>query len=95
MFKPALRLGWITVHPLPWIEKPGGQKVPRKRVLSDDEIKIQWQDLDLTEGTWTQPNTKNGSIHLTPLVGQSLDILLERFQGETDGYVYRVLRRLI
>jgi len=120
LFKPALRLGWIKVHPLQWVSKPGGQEIPRKRVLSDDEIKIlwqyfdklmptprdilklglltaqrpgeiskmQWQDIDLTEGTWTQPNTKNGSIHITPLVGQSLNIFLERYQGEIDGYVF-------
>jgi len=46
MFKPALAKGWITVHPLQWIDKPGGAEPPRKRVLSDDEIRTLWPHLD-------------------------------------------------
>lgn len=46
IFRPALRHGWITVHPLQWIEKPGGSEPPRKRVLSDDEIKTLWPYFD-------------------------------------------------
>jgi integrase len=46
MFRPALRYGWIEVHPLQWIEKPGGSETPRKRVLTDDEIKEIWPHLD-------------------------------------------------
>ena len=42
MFKPALKLGWITVHPLQWVDRPAGQELPRKRVLSDEEIKQVW-----------------------------------------------------
>ena len=46
MFKPALAMGWINVHPMQWIEKPGGSEPPRKRVLSDDEIKVLWPLFD-------------------------------------------------
>jgi integrase len=42
LFKPALEQGWITTHPLQWISKPGGAEPPRKRVLTDDEIRILW-----------------------------------------------------
>ncbi|CAK8716854.1 hypothetical protein GKODMF_08460 [Candidatus Electrothrix gigas] len=46
MFKPALEKGWITVHPLQWIDKPAGEEVPRKRYLEDDEIRILWPCFD-------------------------------------------------
>ena len=42
MYRPALKKGWITIHPLQWIEKPGGSEPPRKRVLSSDEIRTLW-----------------------------------------------------
>ena len=42
MFKPALQKGWITIHPMQWLDKPGGAEPPRERVLSDDEIKKLW-----------------------------------------------------
>ena len=46
LFKPALAQGWITVHPLQWIDKPGGAEAPRKRFLSDDEIRAIWPKFD-------------------------------------------------
>lgn len=46
MFKPAIAKGWITIHPLQWIDKPGGSEPPRKRVLSDEEIKKIWPCFD-------------------------------------------------
>lgn len=46
VFKPALAKGWIKVHPLQWIDKPGGAEEPRKRFLTDDEIRSLWQHLD-------------------------------------------------
>ena len=46
IFKPALAMGWINVHPMQWIEKPGGSEPPRKRILSDDEIKVLWPFFD-------------------------------------------------
>lgn len=46
MFKPALARGWIEVHPLHWIDKPGGTEEPRRRFLSDDEIKALWPHFD-------------------------------------------------
>ena len=42
MFKPALRKGWIEAHPMQWLERPAGEEVSRKRVLSDDEIVGLW-----------------------------------------------------
>ena len=46
MFKVALGNGWITIHPLQWLDKPGGAEPPRERVLSDDEIKKLWPCFD-------------------------------------------------
>ncbi len=46
MFKPALAQGWITIHPLQWIDPPGGKESPRQRVLTDEEIKILWHHFD-------------------------------------------------
>jgi integrase len=46
MFQPALELNWITIHPLQWIKKPGGTEAPRKRVLSDEEIKAVWPHIE-------------------------------------------------
>lgn len=120
MFKPALRIGWITVHPLQWIEEPGGTEAPQKRVLSDKEIRalwpyfgqlrpnprdmlrlglltaqrpgeiaaMRWGDIDLTEKTWTLHSTKNRSVHLTPLVGQTYAINETRWEGHTSGWVF-------
>jgi integrase len=46
LFKVAIQKGWITIHPLQWLDKPGGQEPPRKRILTDDEIKILWTYFD-------------------------------------------------
>ncbi len=46
LFKVAIQKGWITIHPLQWLDKPGGQEPPRKRILNDDEIKILWTYFD-------------------------------------------------
>ena len=46
MFKPALEKGWITVHPLQWIDKPAGEEAPRKRYLNDKEIRALWPCFD-------------------------------------------------
>lgn len=46
IFKPALAKGWIKVHPLQWIDSPGGQEVSRKRFLSEDEISTVWPHFD-------------------------------------------------
>lgn len=42
LFKPALAKRWIDMHPLQWVDKPGGQERSRSRVLSDDEIRTIW-----------------------------------------------------
>lgn len=46
MFKVALANGWITIHPMQWLDKPGGSEPARKRVLSDDEIRTLWPFFD-------------------------------------------------
>lgn len=47
LFKPALALNWIQVHPMQWLDRPGGEEKPRDRVLSDSEIRILWHQFDL------------------------------------------------
>lgn len=47
MFKTALANGWITIHPMQWLDKPGGAEPARKRFLTDEEIRILWQHFDL------------------------------------------------
>lgn len=42
LFKPAMKKGWLTVHPMQWLDKPGGTEPPRTRHLSDDEIRTLW-----------------------------------------------------
>jgi len=46
LFKPALANGWIEIHPLHWIDKPGGSEPPRRRILVDDEIRTLWPLFD-------------------------------------------------
>ncbi len=46
MFKVAIQKGWITIHPLQWLDKPGGEEPPRKKILTDDEIEILWKYFD-------------------------------------------------
>ncbi|WP_167495747.1 tyrosine-type recombinase/integrase [Desulfosediminicola ganghwensis] len=42
MFKVALANGWINIHPMQWLDKPGGSEPARKRFLTDDEIRCLW-----------------------------------------------------
>ena len=46
MFKVGLAKSWITIHPMQWLDKPGGSEPPRKRVLTDDEIRALWPCFD-------------------------------------------------
>ncbi len=46
MFKVAIQQGWIKIHPMQWLSKPGGSEPPRKRYLSDEEIKTLWPYFD-------------------------------------------------
>jgi integrase len=46
MFKVALSKSWITIHPMQWLDKPGGSEPPRKRVLTNDEIRTLWACFD-------------------------------------------------
>jgi integrase len=45
MFKPALAGGWITIHPMQYLDRPSKEK-PRKRILSDKEIEAVWPYFD-------------------------------------------------
>ncbi|MFM8442458.1 MAG: tyrosine-type recombinase/integrase [Methylococcus sp.] len=47
-----------------------------------------WADLDLEQGTWRIPKTKNGEALTLPLVGPALDILAERQKAAIPGAVY-------
>lgn len=49
---------------------------------------MRWEDVDLGEKVWTQHDTKNGSVHLTPLVGAAYAIFLARWEGQTEGWVF-------
>lgn len=46
MFKVALANGWIHIHPMQWLDKPGGTEPARKRFLTDDEIKTLWPHIE-------------------------------------------------
>ena len=46
MFKPAIAKGLITIHPMQWIDKPGGPDSPKKWVLSDEEIRTFWPQFE-------------------------------------------------
>jgi integrase len=46
MFKVGLAKSWITIHPMQWLDKPGGSEPPRKRVLTDEEIHTLWACFD-------------------------------------------------
>lgn len=42
MFKTALDLGWLEVHPMYMMSKPGGAEPPCDRFLNDEEIRAVW-----------------------------------------------------
>ncbi len=46
MFKVALANGWISIHPMQWLDKPGGAESARKRFLSEEEILTLWPHFD-------------------------------------------------
>jgi hypothetical protein len=46
VFKVAIQQGWIKIHPMQWLSKPGGSEPPRKRYLSDEEIRTLWPYFD-------------------------------------------------
>lgn len=54
MFKVALANGWIEIHPMQWLDKPGGSEPARKRFLTDEEIRTIWPHF---EGL--QPNPRD------------------------------------
>ncbi len=47
MFITALDLGWIEMHPMYMMKKPGGHETGRQRYLTDDEIRKIWPHFDI------------------------------------------------
>ncbi len=48
---------------------------------------MRWEDLNLVDGLWTIPNTKNHTTHIVPLSDPALQILRTMHAGEVSGYV--------
>jgi integrase len=49
---------------------------------------MRWADLDLAEGKWHIPVTKNGQPHDVPLIAEAVTILRERLKGADDKDVF-------
>lgn len=49
---------------------------------------MRWDELDLTNGLWRIPMTKNGTSQLVPVVGKAIDILLVRKEKATSEWVF-------
>jgi integrase len=48
-------------------------------------LSMSWNDIDLSAGIWTIPETKNGSSQLVPLGQTELDILTSRRDAQKDN----------
>lgn len=85
MFKVALAKSWITIHPMQWLDKPGGSEPPRKRVLTDEEIRLLWPCLDKV-----RPNPRD-ALKLGLLTAQRPgEILSMRWEDiDMDNAVWR------
>ena len=78
MFKAGLAKSWITIHPMQWLDKPGGSEPPRKRVLTDDEIHILWPCFDKV-----RPNSRD-ALKLGLLTAQRPGEILSMRWEEVD-----------
>lgn len=49
-----------------------------------------WRDINLTTGTWTIPETKNGEPHIVPLPRQAIDLIRARMREtpKADGLIF-------
>lgn len=85
MFKVGLAKSWITIHPMQWLDKPGGSEPPRKRVLTDDEIRTLWACFDKT-----RPNPRD-ALKLGLLTSQRPgEILSMRWENvDLDNAIWR------
>jgi len=85
MFKTGLAKSWITIHPMQWLDKPGGSEPPRKRVLTDDEIYVLWACFDKV-----QPNSRD-ALKLGLLTAQRPgEILSMRWEDvDLDNAIWR------
>lgn len=86
MFKTALDLGWLEIHPMYMMSKPGGQETTRSKYLEDDEIKTIWPYFDKL-----QPNFRD-ILKLILLTAQRPgEIMAMRWQDlDLDETVWRL-----
>lgn len=82
LFKPAIAKGWITIHPMQWIDKPAKEK-PRKRILSDEEIKDLWQRLDKV-----QPNARDSMKLLLLTAQRKGEIFKMKWEDIDDNWIW-------
>lgn len=67
MFEWAAGRDLIAASPMAGVDKPGGQEVPRDRVLTEDEIRNVWHKMD--DAAWMAKATKLG-LRLLLATGQ-------------------------
>jgi integrase len=51
-------------------------------------LEMAWAEVDLTEGVWRIPRTKNGESQAVTLVPEAVEILERRKKGTTGSYVF-------
>lgn len=78
IFKVALAKSWIKIHPMQWLDRPGGSEPPRKRVLTDDEICTLWACFDQVK-----PNPRD-ALKLGLLTAQRPGEILSMKWGDID-----------
>jgi integrase len=61
----------------------------------EEAAAAKWRDIDLTAGTWTIRETKNGQPHVVPLSRQAADLLRERLPKTEDGKSQIVVDALV
>jgi integrase len=49
---------------------------------------MRWNEINLKQGTWTIPETKNGESQIIPLSEQVLEILLNRLKEKENQWVF-------
>jgi integrase len=51
----------------------------------EEAASVRWRDIDMTAGTWTLDETKNGQPHVITLPRQAMDLLRARLPKADDG----------
>lgn len=57
-------------------------------VRKSDALKMQWSQVDLQQGLWRIPETKNGDSITVPLVPEIIEILTIRRESRTSQWVF-------